>query len=375
MAERVTSDEAGQPAALDSTLVARLLEVSPDGLVLVDSSGRITYANRAVEELYGAPPSALLGQPVEVLVPDAALAREAAADEGVSTMVHGTEFRARRADGTEVAVEVSTSVVERDDGGPVTGFLLRDATTHWQTVARLQAFSELAAALLEGQPIDDILTLTARRVRQLVRAAGAWVAAAPPGSDGPGERFVIRAADGEVASSLIGFELPEHSLSSEAAARGTAFAVDDVSSDPRVPPEVRRLGYGNSLFAPLTGGDRVYGTLIAARWRTDEPFSPLDLNVVRVFAGAAALAIAQGENRTELDRLRAVEDHERIARELHDSVIQRLFSVGLLLQGSLRLAATGELRDRLTKAVDELDGIITSIRSTVFGLSAEGQDR
>ena len=72
MAEHGIPGGAPLPAALDAELICRLLEVAPDALVLVEASGRITYGNRAVAQLYGAPLSALVGQPVEVLVPDAA---------------------------------------------------------------------------------------------------------------------------------------------------------------------------------------------------------------------------------------------------------------------------------------------------------------
>jgi signal transduction histidine kinase len=86
-----------------------------------------------------------------------------------------------------------------------------------------------------------------------------------------------------------------------------------------------------------------------------------------VFAGAAATAIEMGAVRAELDRLSIVAEDERIARDLHDTVIQELFALGMSLQ-ALSSSVTGAVGDRISTAVESLDDVIRQIRNTIFRL-------
>jgi signal transduction histidine kinase len=88
----------------------------------------------------------------------------------------------------------------------------------------------------------------------------------------------------------------------------------------------------------------------------------------RSFAGQAALAVEFTRARAEHDRLALLEERDRIGRDLHDLVIQRLFATGMVLQGAQRLTGDPELTDRIARAVDELDQTIREVRSTIFAL-------
>jgi signal transduction histidine kinase len=143
--------------------------------------------------------------------------------------------------------------------------------------------------------------------------------------------------------------------------------VDDVSADAAVPGEVQALGLGPGLYCPLSGEDRVFGALVIARASGEPTFSASDTASVEVFAKAATVALTLAEARLELDQLQAAAEHERIGRDLHDTVIQRLFALGMSLQSIERLA-TGPVAERIDRVVDGLDEVIRDIRETIFHL-------
>jgi len=81
-----------------------------------------------------------------------------------------------------------------------------------------------------------------------------------------------------------------------------------------------------------------------------------------------ALVLDQAQREEDRQMLALLEDRDRIARDLHDLVIQRLFAVGLQLQGAIRLAVRPQVTERLQSAVTELDATIRDIRATIFEL-------
>src|SRR6202007_1746302 len=94
----------------------------------------------------------------------------------------------------------------------------------------------------------------------------------------------------------------------------------------------------------------------------------VDVNLLSTFAGQASLALERARAQEEREMLLVLEDRERIARDLHDVVIQRLFATGLQLQSTARLSRTPEVSDRISNAVDDLDTTIRDIRSAIFEL-------
>ena len=99
---------------------------------------------------------------------------------------------------------------------------------------------------------------------------------------------------------------------------------------------------------------------------TDSP--PADLVLAESFANQAAVALELFDGRADQQRLTVLEDRDRIARDLHDHVIQRLFATALSLQASTSTMPSGEERARLSRAVDDIDDTIKQIRSTIFDL-------
>jgi signal transduction histidine kinase len=130
---------------------------------------------------------------------------------------------------------------------------------------------------------------------------------------------------------------------------------------------------GPALWLPLTGAKGPVGTLLVGNLRGGRRFTEDDIDLVSLFAAQAGLAIANAGFREELERLAILEDRERIAKELHDGVIQTLFAVGMSLQAAdTGLSDPKALHDRLTQAVTDIDRAIRDLRNFIFGLGPGG---
>ncbi|HEX6421151.1 MAG TPA: GAF domain-containing protein [Acidimicrobiales bacterium] len=124
------------------------------------------------------------------------------------------------------------------------------------------------------------------------------------------------------------------------------------------------------LGVPLRVRDEVFGNLYLTDKKTGGAFTDADEEMVVALAAAAGVAIENARLHNRVRNLAIVEDRERIARDLHDTVIQRLFAIGLSLEGAARLVATdGEMAvSRIGAAVDDIDLTVKHIRSAIFGL-------
>jgi signal transduction histidine kinase len=124
------------------------------------------------------------------------------------------------------------------------------------------------------------------------------------------------------------------------------------------------------LGVPIRVRDRVFGNLYLTEKQGAPEFSAQDQEVLVALAGAAGIAIENARLHERLQQVAVVGERERIARDLHDTVIQRLFATGMGLQGLIGRLENPENRDRLQLAVDELDETIREIRGTIFALEA-----
>jgi signal transduction histidine kinase len=128
---------------------------------------------------------------------------------------------------------------------------------------------------------------------------------------------------------------------------------------------------GPAIFVPLRTDDVVVGTL-ALGWHPDhaDGYHEVDARLPASFAEQAALALLVQRSRDSERRLAVFEDRDRIGRDLHDLVIQRLFAVGLSLQSVSRVSEVPQVRSRIEAAVDDLDATIKDIRRSIFALGA-----
>jgi signal transduction histidine kinase len=187
-----------------------------------------------------------------------------------------------------------------------------------------------------------------------------------PGAD-PDE-VVLQIAVGTQAEAVLGerFAAAE-TITARVMETAQTIAFEDLSRDSHVTqPQVRLGTVGPAVFAPLGPRGNVLGSLSVSRRVGGEPFAPRDVEVLEQFATQASVVIEQGRVREDLHRLSLLEDQERIARDLHDTVIQRLFATGLSLQGATRLIREDEARGRVESAVDELDTVVRHIRTVIF---------
>jgi signal transduction histidine kinase len=122
------------------------------------------------------------------------------------------------------------------------------------------------------------------------------------------------------------------------------------------------------LGVPVRIHDRVFGNLYLTEKRGAAEFSESDEELATALASAAAITVENARLHARVRILGIAEDRERIARDLHDTVIQRLFSTGLALQSTLPLAENPELIDRIEAAIDDLDDTIRQVRTTIFSL-------
>ncbi len=149
-------------------------------------------------------------------------------------------------------------------------------------------------------------------------------------------------------------------------AGGRHILVDDLNAAAAWPAPVPA---GPALLAPLAMTGSVQGVLVVGLAADGIGFdADTDINMITTFAAQAALALERARAQEERELLMVLADRERIARDLHDVVIQRLFATGLGLQGLTRMTRRDDVRDRLDQAIDELDATIRDIRTAIFGL-------
>jgi two-component system, NarL family, sensor histidine kinase DevS len=227
---------------------------------------------------------------------------------------------------------------------------------------------EIATALLAGTDTETILAVVAARAREILDAELATIALPTP----DGTEISIRIAVGDHADEVLGqtFGAPD-SITAEVFATAEPIIVTDLSRDPRLQqPQVRLGTVGPAVFVPLGAGGDILGSLSVSRAVGREPFGARDVTFLTQFATQASVVIEQGRVRDDLHRLSLLEDQERIARDLHDTVIQRLFATGLSLQGVTRLVPDEEARRRIEAAVDELDTTVRHIRTVIFDVES-----
>lgn len=127
---------------------------------------------------------------------------------------------------------------------------------------------------------------------------------------------------------------------------------------------------GPALVLPLRAADTVAGVLVALRSADEQPFSDKQLDMMAAFADQAALAWRLATAQRQMREVEILTDRDRIARDLHDHVIQRLFAVGLTLQGAAPRARVPAVRESIYSSIDDLQEIIQEIRSAIFDLRA-----
>ncbi|MFJ9690254.1 GAF domain-containing sensor histidine kinase [Streptomyces bacillaris] len=230
----------------------------------------------------------------------------------------------------------------------------------------LAAGSDFTSALLSGSPEPEVLE---GMLSGAVDVAGADLGV-----------FHLVGAEGELSGSLAhgeragthrGLALPttRGTLAGAVLAADSLVKVADIANDPRITVRPERwAGFGPAVAVIVGTREKLSGVLILARLQGGPPFAGPEIASLPDFAGQAALALELAERRRAAERVSLLEDRDRIARDLHDLAIQRLFATGMTLQSARPFVERPEAAERLGRAIDDLDTTIKIIRSTIFGL-------
>lgn len=230
----------------------------------------------------------------------------------------------------------------------------------------LDALRDITSLVLTGGEEGILLERIAEHARSLAGADVATIAT----FDGRGPDLIIAAADGARSGELSGQRVPAaDSISGRVMQTGESLIFADVSSDPAAYQPVVHLGrHGPALFVPMRVPGGIKGTLMVANLKGGRRFEEKDRRLVESFADAASVAMDYERTQAELRRLGLMEERERIAKELHDGIIQSLFAVGMSLQGTALMSGSNEVSGRIERAVEELDRVIRDLRNYIFGL-------
>ncbi|MET8579031.1 GAF domain-containing protein [Streptomyces sp. NPDC005012] len=268
----------------------------------------------------------------------------------------------------------------------------------------LRANAEVTHRLMSGAGRAEVLRVVAERAREITGATRAVVAV----PDEAGESLRVELATGTGSDSDGGSgsdsgsgpgtgTSPGTGTGTGTGARagvarfdgaetvsgrgliGTAFATaapvtsDDVAHDERLATSSSRLaGLGPAVALPLGTGDTgVRGVVMLVREAEEPVFTEAEIEPLQAFAAQAAIAMELAERRHDAERMAVLQDRDRIARDLHDLAIQRLFATGMTLQSAGRFIEHPQAADRVVRAVDDLDETIKIIRSTIFGLRSQ----
>jgi signal transduction histidine kinase len=235
----------------------------------------------------------------------------------------------------------------------------------------LTASAEVTSALLSGADVGDALALIAVKSLEMSGADLVMLALPTPG----GDLLQIEHAAGNGAAAALGLVLPAGgSASGIVLTSGQVLTIPDFSHDERVAAVARQaLNLGPAVLVPLGAAGNARGVLTAGRRPGAMQLPPAAADMLMTFASQAGIALELAEHRHQAERVAVFEDRDRIARDLHDLVIQRLYATGISLQGAVGMIGAQEVAGRVSQAVDALDETIREIRSTIFALQARPQ--
>jgi GAF domain-containing protein len=233
------------------------------------------------------------------------------------------------------------------------------------------ALSDVRAALLDPGSAGTALRLVAERVAALTGADAAWIVAGPD----DGSRYEVRVQVGQGPADLTGRRLDTAgSPVLDAVARSGGVVVLDTSCLAHDGPDAP-VDRGPCLAVPLRSAQADPAVVVAARRAGSAPFDPAVTALVEAFADQTALALDLAAQQRLARRLDVYEDRDRIARDLHDHVIQRVFAAGLGLQSVLPRVGDPQAQRRIREVVGQLDETVRDIRTSIFDLhTAESSD-
>ena len=232
-----------------------------------------------------------------------------------------------------------------------------------------RASSEVSTALLSGSTPEAVLDLVATHAKELADADLSVICL--PEYDG----LIVDTACGDEAERYRGVQLPrDNSGAGRAFTNGEPVITQDLPPDDRGLVSREPDRWENGLYVPLGTHGAMRGVLGVLRRPGHGPITPDITETLQAFANQAAIALEVADRRRDAERLAVFADRDRIARDLHDLIIQRLFAIGMQLEGASRFIDHVEANQRVHNAVDDLDATIREIRGTIYALQAAHAD-
>jgi len=374
-----------------------MLEAAPLAIVTVDQDGKIIFGNTKLEELFGYRQEELVGQSIELLLPDRLrkIHVEHRADylaaPRVRPMGSGLDLVARHKTGAEFPIEVGLSTVQLHNDllviGSITDISLRKQTEEMleqRVIERTREIErrrqvadglrDILKILNSNRPVDEILNHIVKQTGRLLKADASAIYRLPD----EGEALVIQASQGLSDAYVAQANIPitESRFGQTVLKRQvvTVSDVDRVLSDRNPETKTRRkallnLGYHAVLAVPLTTKDEVYGSLMLYYTQPHE-FSAEEVDLAVTFGDQAALAIANARLRTQVEQAAVAAERNRLARDLHDSVTQTLFSASLIAEVLPRLTRRNpsEAERRLAELRQLTRGALAEMRTLLLEL-------
>jgi signal transduction histidine kinase len=229
----------------------------------------------------------------------------------------------------------------------------------------LSAAAEITEVLLGPVHRTAALELVARRAREVADAELVLVLLHDE-ETGSLTVDVVDGGENDPAAGMVGTSIPvAETIFAEAINERTDVMVEHLA---KAAPWATPVTAGPAMVVPLLAADTLHGLLVVAYRGGERRDAATDLAMITAFAGQAALAMERARAQEERELYAVLEDRERIARDLHDVVIQRLFATGLQLQTTATMALRPDVTSRVNAAVDQLDTTIRDIRAAIFEL-------
>ncbi|ANJ07370.1 GAF domain-containing protein [Streptomyces parvulus] len=233
----------------------------------------------------------------------------------------------------------------------------------------IEGAAAVTTALLTEEGAGDALTTVAERARLLADASAGVIL--HPTAEGGME--IVTASTPDDPGGIVGATIAPGSPVLEQLLGGEPVFLTDSATDPRMTTRVRHR-FGPSMMLPLQANGRLIGTLALPRRRGERQYTDLERLLATQFASQAALALVLADARRGRERLAVYEDRDRIARDLHDLVVQRLFATGMMLESTQRREGARDVRGILARAADELRSTVQEVRTAIFALQQPPAD-
>ena len=257
------------------------------------------------------------------------------------------------------------------------GVVIENARLYEEAARRerwLSATAEITAALLGPVSRQEALQLVSDQARHMASADLACIVLRVSEDE-----LELQVVSGPDTTAALGAKIPtEASLAGMVLATGETVVVEDVSQDPRVTKEFLAPDswpeLGPTMLVPMRTESGIEGVLSLGWAKANvDVFHEVDIQLPQRFAEQAALALQVARAREDRELLAVFTDRDRIGRDLHDLVIQRLFAIGLSLENTSHMSQQPKVTERVTTAVDDIDATIKDIRRSIFALSAPAE--